>query len=159
MSSLLNAAAVVGPQIRDDITLNARWYRPEQGAIGGYDFEGQSADIVNFTTAFWPGGASMYNDGSIQGAIWFQEPDIVAGASSRFGFVGVTRDQYGSPLGGVSLKLFRTSDNLLIDSTTSGPTGNYLLNTAFYPDPHYIVAHKSGSPDVDGVTVNTLIGT
>jgi len=47
---------------------------------------------------------------------------------------------------------------VLIDSTISDPSGNFLVSTAYYPDTHYIVAHKTGSPDIDGVTPNTLVG-
>jgi hypothetical protein len=87
---------------------------------------------------------------------WFYQQ---GGASTGFGFRGVTRDVYGSPLGGCTVQLFRTADNVLVDTLVSDPSGNFILRSSYYPDTHYIVSHKSGSPDVDGATVNTLIGT
>lgn len=96
---------------------------------------------------------------SMSGAPWepWAEP---GGASSRFGFVGVTRDQWGSPLRGCTVKLFRTSNDVKLDETVSDAnTGAFLLNTAYYPDAHYIITVKAGSPSVQGITVNTLIGS
>lgn len=85
--------------------------------------------------------------------------DNLEAGSASYGFVGVTRDQYGSPLGSVTVLLFRASDRLFITSTTSDASGNFTLATPYYPDAHFIVYQKSGSPDVQGVSVFTLIGT
>lgn len=85
--------------------------------------------------------------------------DNLEAGSASYGFVGVTRDQYGSPLGSVTVLLFRASGRLFITSTTSDASGNFTLATPYYPDAHFIVYQKSGSPDVQGVSVFTLIGT
>lgn len=118
---------------------------------------------ATFETEWWPKGGGFIGDGAtdvgLLEASWWGEYDPAAGAASRFGFVGVARDAYGSPVASMTLKLFRTSDDTLLDTTTSDPSGNFLLNTAYYPDTHYITCHKSGSPDIDGITVNSLIGT
>lgn len=70
---------------------------------------------------------------------------------------GVTKDSTGAALGGCAVSLFRTSDGALILSAISDATGNYsfpiLVSGQFY-----VVAYKAGSPDVAGVTVNTLAG-
>jgi hypothetical protein len=116
---------------------------------------------ASFASEYWPGAAELFDtsDGpSIEQEIRWGYYDQAAGASFRYAFTGVTRDQYGSPVGSCAVKLYRTSDDTLLDSQVSDPSGNFLLSTAYYPDTHYIVAHKSGSPDIDGVTVNTLIG-
>lgn len=115
----------------------------------------------SFATLYWPGGACLFDGDAgptIEHDVLWGYFDQAAGASSRFGFTGVTRDQYGSAVGGCTVKLYRTSDDALLDSQVSDPSGNFLLSTAYYPDTHYIVAHKTGSPDIDGVTPNTLIG-
>lgn len=143
---------------------DARLLAPRWAPVGAL-----FAEVVvihgTFATEWWParatagfvgdGGADV---GILAGVRWGNY-DIAAGAASRFGFVGVTRDQWGTAIGACTVYLFRTSDNVLQDTTTSDPDGNFLLNTAYYPDTHYIVAHKAGSPDVDGVTPNTLIGS
>jgi hypothetical protein len=71
--------------------------------------------------------------------------------------IGVTKDNTGAPLGSCVLVLFRTADNSIAALGLSDASGNYV----FVASPaltHYLVAYKSGSPDVAGTTVNTLIG-
>jgi hypothetical protein len=85
-------------------------------------------------------------------------PWSTRGARSNFGFIGTVRDANNSPVAGATVILFRTSDDAKIDKVTSGADGAYLLTTWYYPDAHYIVAFYDGTPDVQGVTVNTLIG-
>ena len=114
----------------------------------------------SFASEYWPVNRLSDNgDGATvqRGATWGFF-DQAAGATSRYVFRGVTRDQYGSAVGTCSVLLYLTSTNVLIDSATSDPAGNFELATTAYPDTHYIVAHKTGSPDIDGVTPNTLIG-
>lgn len=119
----------------------------------------------SFQSEWWPGGGFMGDAGADVGMLFedglMWEPfQPAAGASMRYGFTGITRDQWGTAVGSCNVLLFRTSDNLLLDSTTSNAmTGEFLLSTAYYPDAHYIVAHKTGSPDIDGASVNTLIGS
>lgn len=120
-----------------------------------------------FTNGFWPGGSRLDASGDewSQAIGLYQFPDLFAGAQSRFAFTGVTRDAYGTALGGVLVKLFKTSDgsypgtkDILMDEVVSDVSGNFQVTTAYYPDPHYLVTYKTGSPDVQGTTVNTLIG-
>jgi hypothetical protein len=56
------------------------------------------------------------------------------------------------------VQLFRTSNDLFIMEITSDASGNFLLQSWYSPDTHYIVAYKAGSPDIFGTTVNTLVG-
>lgn len=114
-----------------------------------------------FVSDYWPRSGFLGDRGvdvPMCAAVKWGEYDQAAGAASRFGFVGVTRDSLGSPLGGCTVLLFRTSDSLLIDSGTSDDQGNFLLNTAYYPDAHFIVVRKSGSPNVSGATDGTQVG-
>jgi hypothetical protein len=119
--------------------------------------------VYSFQTGFWPGTTGPMTDagglsGDISNGIWWDYPDVVTGHIFRYGFVGITRDQYGSPLGGVSLRLFRTVDDTLQDSQTSASDGSYVLGTPFL-DAHYVVSQKAGPPPVAGATVNTLIAS
>jgi hypothetical protein len=121
----------------------------------------QCDPIFSYANGFWPrsgfaGDISV--DLSTLESVWFEQPDMTSGANSRVGFQGVTRDVYNSPLGGVTCKLFRTSDDAKIDQIVSDPSGNYLLSSPYYPDAHFIVTYKTGSTDVFGSSVNTLIG-
>ena len=89
---------------------------------------------------------------------WWELPDITGGATYRFGVSGVTRDVYGSPLGGVTVKLYRSSTDEMVGSVVSDPSGNYFVTSPYYPDTHYLVMYKTGTPDVFGTSANTLVG-
>jgi hypothetical protein len=114
----------------------------------------------SFAGQYWP--RTMLSDNgdgaTVQRGVRWGFFDQAAGSSSRYVFRGVTRDQYGSAVETCSVLLYRTSTTVLVDSSVSNANGNFELTTAFYPDFHYIVAHKSGSPDIDGVSPNTLVG-
>jgi len=121
------------------------------------------ADFISggssWRTPWWPASGFLQPGESFTlerparwGDIWG-----ASGCSSRFAIVGITRDQFGSPLGGCTVKMFRTSDDVLMSQVLSDANGAYTLTTPYYPDGHYIVIYKAGSPDVFGTTVNTLI--
>ncbi len=69
---------------------------------------------------------------------------------------GVTRDSAGAALGGCVVDLFTTSDDVLRFSTVSDASGNFSFSLPSNGWTCYLVAYKAGSPDVAGVTVNTL---
>ena len=118
-----------------------------------------------FASPWWPGSGFIGDRGADVAVIdstmkWFEQPEITKGMNSRFGIAGTTRDQYGSAIVSCTVKLFRTSDDSLVSQIVSdATTGAYLLSTQYYPDTHYVVAYKAGSPDIAGATVNTLIGS
>jgi hypothetical protein len=73
---------------------------------------------------------------------------------------GVTRDGAGSVLGGCVVKLFRSVDDVLLDSSTSdGTTGAFRFSVPSNGWPCYLVAYLAGSPDKTGATVNTVTVT
>jgi hypothetical protein len=123
---------------------------------------------MGYQTGWWPGGGGLDASGNecIE-ATWYEQPEFNTGCISRFAITGVTRDVYASALPGAVVKLFKTADgsyvgtkDTKIDEGVSDPvTGAFYLTTPYYPDTHYVVMQKSGTPDVQGVTVNTLIGS
>ena len=117
----------------------------------------------SFETPWWPKGGGFIGDGAsdvgLLEAAWWGEYDQAAGSSSMFGFAGVTRDVNGTAIASCVVKLFRTSDDALLHTQISDANGNFSLNTPYYPDQHYIYCHKTASPDIDGVSVNTLVGS
>lgn len=160
MSSFLGSAGGDGGVIvmdERDGQMRPQWFQEQDNLRVTLLDEG-------FANAYWPGGGRDISDsGGVHtdmiAAIVWETPRYIMGSSGRWGVTGVTRDVFGSPLGSVVVKLFRTADDSLQSTATSDPiTGAYLLTTPFYPDTHYVVARKVGSPDVQGVTVNTLIG-
>lgn len=86
-------------------------------------------------------------------------PDVDRlGASSRYSIGGVSRDVNGSAVGGVTVKLFSTASDVIVDTIVSDASGAFRLLTHLYPDTHYVTAYKAGAPDISGCSVNTLIG-
>jgi hypothetical protein len=68
--------------------------------------------------------------------------------------IGVSRDAVGAALGVCVVKVFRTSDDVLVASTISDGSGNWTA----YPNqvgPYYFVEYKAGAPDVFGTSPNT----
>ena len=86
----------------------------------------------------------------------FKSPALRGLAWSLSGF---TRDSGGSALGGATVQLFYTSNDMPAGEVVSdGSTGAYSF--AVGPaNTYYAVAYKAGSPDVAGTTVNTLAPT
>ena len=76
----------------------------------------------------------------------------------KFQITGQTIDSAGAPLASCVTTLYRTLDDLRIDRVTSDGSGNYAFSGAGPGETYYVVAYKAGSPDVEGTTVNTLVG-
>jgi hypothetical protein len=83
--------------------------------------------------------------------------DLVGGSTSALAIIGVSRDQYGTPLGSCVIQLFLTDTDAFVQEVTSDANGNFTVLTPF-TGTHYVVAYKATAPDVFGTTVNTLVG-
>jgi hypothetical protein len=153
-------------QSADDKRGMANWYQMLDTAVWLKITEPFDIDKRGFANGYWPGGVSLDASGQEwQAAIRYDFPDMFTGTNGRYAFVGVTRDGYGTAVGGVTVKLFKTVGggnpdlkDVKIDETVSDVNGNFQVTTPYYPDTHYLVTYKSGTPDIQGTTVNTLIG-
>ena len=89
------------------------------------------------------------------GAGWGQYPS--KGVRARKLIIGVTKDNAGAPVSNCAVHLHNTATDLVVDSVVSDAVGNFTVG-----DPNavacYVVAYKSGSPDIAGVSNNTLTG-
>ena len=169
MSSFIGTPSGVGLgqwQAADDKRLMGVDYQPLSTTVWVSVEDVWAPQSGGFENEYWPGGGGMDASGGewIQ-AQWHTRPEFSSGAVSRYALIGVTRDAYGSPLGGATVKLFKTVGggnpdlkDVKVDEGISDASGNYTVYTPFYPYTHYIVTYKSGVPDVHGTTVNTLIG-
>ena len=83
----------------------------------------------------------------------FKSPSF---STQGYSISGVTRDSGGTPLGGVVVDLFLTADDTKIAATVSDGAGNFSFGAT--AGPYYLVAYKTGTPDVAGTSVNTLTG-
>lgn len=136
----------------------------DQRTLGdAFRMEVELSPLGDFLTPWWPGTAgfigALGSDVGVMEADYYEQPDMTSGSKQLFGVLGVTRDVYGSPLGGCTVKLYRTSTDEMVYSIVSDPQGNYLVQSPYYPDQHYIVIYKAGAPDVFGTTANTLVGS
>ena len=125
---------------------------PEEGDYG-----------FGFVNPWWPYAGNLLGDvfsGGGEGQIfnyapWWQEPWVRSGCNGRLGFVGYTRDQYGSTVGFCTVRCFNTATNELVSTVVSDGNGFYIATTP-YADAHYLVVHKAGSPEIAGASVSTL---
>ena len=79
------------------------------------------------------------------------------GTWTRKKFTGQTLDAAQKPVPGATVMLFRTLDRLFIEQSLSDANGYYELYSP-YGSGHFIVGYLSGSTDIEGTSVNTLIG-
>ena len=90
--------------------------------------------------------------------------DATVSAQRIYGYanrelVGVTRDSNGAILVSCRVELFQTGGDIPTATTTSDSvTGAFTFSNPG-SGPFYIVAYKTGSPDVAGTTINTLTTT
>ncbi len=118
-------------------------------------------EAAGFVSPWWP-----FNGGIVQGmagegfeAFLQQGPrhsDMWRsfGANGRLSVLGTTRDQYGSPLGGCTVRLFRTLNDSLQSRVKSDANGAFQVSSPF-TDAHYMTVHGPGG--VAGASVDTLI--
>lgn len=113
-----------------------------------------------FTSSWWPGGHGFAGEGvAVQESVWSRPLSRLGhGVSSRVGFPGVTRDQYGTPLAACTVILHRTSTRELVYDGVSDGNGEFLAQSVYAGENHYIVFHKAGAVNVYGATDNNLVG-
>lgn len=77
-----------------------------------------------------------------------------------FRIAGTTKDSTGAALGSCVVEWFDTATDQKLGTVTSDANGLFEFRTAGQPpNAYYLVAYKSGSPDVAGTTSQTLVGT
>lgn len=108
----------------------------------GFDYEdSRLSSVVNIA----------FDNGIPQVGVWQTD-----WAASNRAITGVSRDSTGTILGLCVVDLFVTATDQMVYSVTSDASGNFSFGNPG-TGPFYIVAYKTGSPDVAGTTVNTLV--
>jgi hypothetical protein len=100
-----------------------RWW-PRSGQIMGGWGNGLTGDLFQSKSPRW------------------KSPFTTRGANGRLGYVGYTRDQYGSVLGGCTVRLIRVSTDELVAKVVSDANGLYFATTP-YNDAHVRVTHNA----------------
>lgn len=112
-----------------------------------------------FMTGWWPGGGRLdASGGEWHQGIWYNTiTEKTGGCNSRLGYQGITRDVNNSPLPGATVKIFRTSTDEKVspDITSDALSAEYVISTPYY-EAHWLKVEKTGSPPVQGVSVNTI---
>jgi hypothetical protein len=134
-----------------DSSTSSNWYTSD---------EARPTLEAGFRSEWWPGGRAFIGDGGadvgmLEAAKWHSYPDLTGGANGRLGIAGVTRDQYGSPVGSVVCKLFHALDDALVVSVVSDAVSGEYLATTHFSDSHYVVFFGPGG--LTGATINTLL--
>lgn len=116
-----------------------------------------------FYAGFWPGNRGFIGDSGadvsmLQGSGGRKTERVAAGVASRVGFPGVTRDQYGAPLANATVILHHTTTRQLVYESVSNSNGEFLAQSVYAGEAHYLVFHKAGAVNVFGATDNNLIG-
>ena len=106
----------------------------------------------------WPGRSGFCGESEplIAAPPAWMSGGLVAGAMNALGFSGVTRDGNNTPVAGMTVRLFRTSDSALVATTTSRYDGSYNVSTPYAGQDHFITCHKAGSPEIAGASQSTL---
>jgi hypothetical protein len=133
---LLATEMRVADNANDSFIYHTRWW-PRSGQILGGWGGGQDGDFFQNKSPRW------------------KQPRTERGANGRLGFVGYTRDQYGSPLGGCTVRCYRTSTEEQVAKVTSDDTGLYFATTP-YSDAHFLVIHN-GDGSLAGATKTSLL--
>jgi hypothetical protein len=86
--------------------------------------------------------------------------DEYVGATSRWQITGVTRDNAGATLGNCRVVMLEVSriavgETPVVAETISDGSGNYTIEVALNTA-HQGIAYKDGSPDVAGISIDTL---
>jgi hypothetical protein len=147
MTGFFGAAIASGAIAADDRRLCPRDFQREQEVESWHD--------LGYNNLFWPRSGLNSDAGIISNDPSWGQVELVSGAVGRFGYRGVTRDANNSPIGGVTVKIFRTADDTKVaDDVVSDADGNFIISTPFY-ESHYLVMRKTGAPEISGVTVSS----
>lgn len=106
--------------------------------------------------------SSFYGDGGLDvgilaAPVWIMPPPKPSGANGRLGFNGFSRDASGGVIAGVTVKCMLTATDTKQSEAVSDADGLFVVSTS-EAGGHYLIFYKTGTPDIAGTTVNTLLG-
>ena len=102
-------------------------------------------------------GALALDVGILDDPAWIMPPPKPSGANGRFVFNGFSRDASGGVIAGVTVKCMLTATDTKQSEAVSDGNGLFVVSTA-EAGGHYLIFYKTGTPDIAGTTVNTLLG-
>jgi hypothetical protein len=82
------------------------------------------------------------------------------GTQSKNFIRGTCKDSGGIAVANATVQAFVTATDAFAGEVAGNTDGTYVLGVEqAKTTPHYLVAYKTGSPDIAGTTVNTLLPT
>lgn len=107
---------------------------------------------------YWPGRSSLYGEALplLVAPASHAQFGLIAGGNGCLGFSGVTRDGNNSPVGGMTVRLYRTSDSLLVQTVVSRADGSYNISTPYVGQDHFIACYKTDPPAKGGASLSNL---
>lgn len=114
----------------------------------------------NITQPFMP--STFFGDfgsdvGVLSPLVWIMPPPNPSGGNGRLGFNGFSRDASGGVIAGVTVKCMLTATDTKQSEAVSDANGLFVVSTS-EAGGHYLIFYKTGTPDISGTTVNTLLG-
>jgi hypothetical protein len=106
-----------------------------------------------FRTHSWPGQGPFRPQRfvPVQGPIHSGD-----NASHTWTLAGFTYTITGMVVSNATVNVFRTDTNILTATTTSGSNGSWAVQMPSGGFTYYVTAYLTDSPDLAGITVNTL---
>jgi hypothetical protein len=117
---------------------------------------GTRSVIQPFLPCGFYGGLAL-DVGILDAPVWVMPPPLPGGANGRLGFNGFSRDASGGVIAGVTVKCMLTATDTKQSEAVSDADGLFVVSTA-EAGGHYLIFYKTGTPDIAGTTVNTLLG-
>lgn len=168
MSQFLNSATVAGGTLNAALAIHDEDKSDLFEPRFGYCYQMRNAkSAANFSQwiELWPSAklasgdstaplALLGQDSRAEGS--FEYPSSISRGMVRpWFFRGMCKDSTGSPLIATTVTGYITATDAAIGMVGCDANANYELPTVFN-QPHYLVAYRSGVPDVTGATVDTL---
>jgi hypothetical protein len=116
----------------------------------------------------WPMGGVLLGDPSdvngdtnnfLEQDYWEADIQYTGSGDYQYAIRGFVKDADGNPVGNAWVGLYRSSDKQFVRASYSvDSSGQYEVRTDDATTQYYLVAYRSG-PDIQGTTVNTLVGS
>jgi hypothetical protein len=116
------------------------------------------------TDTLWPrsrfmSGAGPFTADNLCAPVWIEYPaHESAGARSCYVIEGYTQDADGNPLDGCKVQAFTTADKEFQEECNSNSGGFYRLGV-YVQGPYFLLAHRSGAPDLGGASNDDVMPT
>jgi hypothetical protein len=128
------------PVVSEELSFHAPWIDPQPYMAEMFDGAGGVGGVISLPPTW--------------------DDRVRYGGYSNFPYLitGIVQDSGANPISNAVCSLFRTSDDQWMYDAVSKDGGQYDFGVSDTVTTYYIVAYRAG-PDIEGTTVNTLVGS